>query len=348
MRCVAVQRLTSAPSSVAGRKYDAAMPKTSPKVFISHAGEDQEFVLDLGAQLRSSGLDAWVSAWELLPGDSLVRGILERGIAQSSCFVIVLSHASLAKPWVQKELDVAIERSVAEEYRIIPVLLDGLTREDVPTGLRDVLWLAHKTVAETAFEINRSIQGLSTRPPLGGLAAHLAGASSGVTMAENPDDDLVLRSLLREYSVHVDPTSYLNYFTDDLARHLESETGLPVEAFDESVHELNHKGILRADRMAGHTPGRWLIRDIPGTTWWAFGLSEQLDMEDIARRLLIQLMNDQSFRRVHEFQGLPFWVVKTACWWLCRQGFIRYDHSNSGIFVKSIEPGAKRWMRSAM
>lgn len=72
------------------------MSDTSPKVFISHAGEDKAIVLELGAQLRSSGVDAWVSDWELLPGDSLVEGILQRGIEPSNFFVTEASHRHLS------------------------------------------------------------------------------------------------------------------------------------------------------------------------------------------------------------------------------------------------------------
>jgi len=322
------------------------MPDTSPKVFISHAGEDKAVVLELGAQLRSSGVDAWVSDWELLPGDSLVEGILQRGIEPSNFFVVVLSRSSVTKPWVRKELAVAIERSVSEGYRIIPVLLDGLVREDVPTGLRDILWIAHSAVPNTASEILRSVMGHSTKPPLGTPPAYFDRPAATAGLVDDPGDDLLLRSLLRDYANYVKPTSGVVYLTDELARRLQSEAGFPVDAFDESMHELTRRGLVVAERMAGHTPGRWFIRDIPGSTWWAYGISEAHDMEGIARRLLVQVMNDPTVQRIDEFEELPFWIVKTACWWLSRQGLMRYHETNTGIILGSIEPTARRWLRS--
>jgi hypothetical protein len=44
----------------------------NPRTFVIHAGEDREFVADLCTKLRSQGVDAWYSEWEILPGDSLI------------------------------------------------------------------------------------------------------------------------------------------------------------------------------------------------------------------------------------------------------------------------------------
>lgn len=326
------------------------MSDTNPKVFISHAGEDKKFVLEFGVQLRSSGLDAWVSEWELLPGDSLVEGILQRGIEPSSFFVIVLSHMSVNKPWVRKELAVAIERSVSERYKILPVVLDGLTRTEIPTGLRDIYWINHLTMPDTVSEVVHGILGRTSRPTLGRPPAYLDRPVTPIRLADDPGDDILLRYLLRDYSSYVKPTSGVMYLTDRLAARLQLEEGFPTDAFDESMHELTRRGALRADRMAGCTPGRWLIRDIPASTWWAYGLSEAHDMANIARRLLIRLVNAQTpaAQRVDEFEGLPFWLVRTVCWWLAREGFIQYVQINSGIVVRSIEPSARRWLRSTM
>ena len=52
----------------------------TPKVFISHAGEDREFAQDLATKLRARGVNAWLDVWEILPGDSLIDKIFEEGL----------------------------------------------------------------------------------------------------------------------------------------------------------------------------------------------------------------------------------------------------------------------------
>jgi hypothetical protein len=115
---------------------------SAPKVFVSHASEDKErFVLSFATELRSAGVDAWVDEWEILPGDSIVRKIFAEGIDEADAIVVVLSRVSVCKSWVQEELDAAVVQRITKETRLIPVVLDGLTPEEVPVPLRHLLWI---------------------------------------------------------------------------------------------------------------------------------------------------------------------------------------------------------------
>ena len=85
----------------------------SPKVFISHAGEDNDFVLNFGKKLRSEqGIDAWVDDWELNPGDSIIDKIFEEGIKNAKAIIIILSQNSVNKPWVREELNASMVKKV--------------------------------------------------------------------------------------------------------------------------------------------------------------------------------------------------------------------------------------------
>lgn len=75
--------------------------KTPPKAFISHASEDKDrFVIKFAERLLSKGIDAWLDAWEIKVGDSLVGKIFEEGIKNADAFIIVISAISSTKKWV--------------------------------------------------------------------------------------------------------------------------------------------------------------------------------------------------------------------------------------------------------
>jgi hypothetical protein len=115
------QKATEAPNSITADLADSA-----PKIFISHAGEDRErFVRRFAERLRAKGVDAWVSFWEINPGDSLVDKIFEEGLKDCQAFLLVLSHNSFNKSWVREELDAGMVRKIEKQTKLIAVRLDG-------------------------------------------------------------------------------------------------------------------------------------------------------------------------------------------------------------------------------
>jgi len=111
----------------------------SPKVFLCHAHEDKEFVRKLGKKLREEGIDAWLDEWELQPGDSLRRKIIdEGGIAESDSFIIVVTPNSIESNWVKTELDAAFTKWIeGKGYKIIPVFWK-IKIEKVPLTLQSI------------------------------------------------------------------------------------------------------------------------------------------------------------------------------------------------------------------
>lgn len=105
-----------------------------PKVFVSHAGEDRErFVKQFSTILRENGVDAWTSFWEIKDGDNLTTKIFDEGFDKSSHFIIVLSKFSMDKPWVQKELNIAVVKQIEDRYTLIPLIIDEVK---IPTSLK--------------------------------------------------------------------------------------------------------------------------------------------------------------------------------------------------------------------
>jgi hypothetical protein len=110
----------------------------TPKVFLSHASEDKErFVIPFATTLREKGIDVWLDKWEILPGDSLVDKLFEEGLKEADAVLIVISAASVTKPWVRQELNTAIVNRITRQTKVIPVVLDN---SEVPESLRSLVW----------------------------------------------------------------------------------------------------------------------------------------------------------------------------------------------------------------
>ena len=140
---------------------------TPPKVFLSHASEDKDFVVGFASQLRKRGVDVWLDRWEILPGDSLVDKIFEEGIAKAKAIIVVLSRHSIDKPWVREELDAAVVRKINHVSRLIPVVIDDCK---VPEALRATVWEKIDDLKNYKASLDRvvmAIFGETDKPPVG-------------------------------------------------------------------------------------------------------------------------------------------------------------------------------------
>jgi sulfatase modifying factor 1 len=92
-----------------------------PTVFISHVTEeDGQFAHRLADDLRRLGVQVWIAPESIRPGEGWVKAI-ERGLAESSHMVVVLTPAALESTWVEKETEVAIARERRGLMQIIPL-----------------------------------------------------------------------------------------------------------------------------------------------------------------------------------------------------------------------------------
>ena len=99
-------------------------------LFISHASEDKDtFVRPLAVALRCLEVSVWYDEFTLRLGDRLSRSI-DRGLAESSFGLVVVSPAFIRKPWPEYELRGLVARETAEDRVILPIW-HGVTRTDV-------------------------------------------------------------------------------------------------------------------------------------------------------------------------------------------------------------------------
>jgi hypothetical protein len=101
--------------------------------FISYFSGDKGFVGRLERDLRLREIHIWKDDSEIEIGDSISDRI-QQGLADSYCFIIVLSAEALSRPWVKEELRAAYALRLGGEFRILPVLHKEC---DIPPFLMD-------------------------------------------------------------------------------------------------------------------------------------------------------------------------------------------------------------------
>lgn len=108
-----------------------------PSVFLSHSSKDKFFARELAARLQAKGVKVWLDEVELRVGDSLTQKI-GSAIEENDYLAVVLSRHSVNSEWVQKELQVALQKEFREKRVVVlPLLLEPV---EMPPFLRDKLY----------------------------------------------------------------------------------------------------------------------------------------------------------------------------------------------------------------
>lgn len=217
-----------------------------PRVFVSHASEDKErFVNRFAARLRENGVDAWLDKWEMLPGDSLVDKIFEEGLKGAQAVIVVLSRASVEKPWVREELNAAFVKRVNTGSKLIPVVIDDCT---VPEALQSTLWQRIENLESYQASFDRilaAIFGTSDKPPVGTPPAytpHLAQTIGGLTKIDSLVLRLACEEAVAEESDLIEPEEL--YVKD-------GKPLLPETELSDAIDVLEQQYLVRAHRTIG-------------------------------------------------------------------------------------------------
>jgi hypothetical protein len=93
--------------------------------FISYSTIDQEFADRLYVDLQSSGVRCWFAPEDLKIGDRF-RDTIDESIRLHDKLLIVLSENSIRSPWVESEVEAALERERRQQNRpvLFPIRLD--------------------------------------------------------------------------------------------------------------------------------------------------------------------------------------------------------------------------------
>lgn len=132
-------------SADAGREIAAASTVLRGKeevaefdVFLCHNWEDKPAVRQLAQQLRERGLRPWLDERELRPGLPWQR-VLEDQIQSIPAAVVIVG--SRVSPWQDQELAAFLRQFNKRRCPVIPVLLPGAERPDLPVFLDSMTWV---------------------------------------------------------------------------------------------------------------------------------------------------------------------------------------------------------------
>src|SRR5258708_785633 len=106
------------------------------KVFISHTAADKPFVRRLAARLEKSQFPVWLDEHDLIAGDPLPESI-GKALQTAKVTLVVVSKASVASKWLRYELNIATERMIKGECRVIPIVID---ETPLPAEVRGLLY----------------------------------------------------------------------------------------------------------------------------------------------------------------------------------------------------------------
>ena len=131
------------------------------RAFILHVSQDKAgFVEPLVRELASMEAAPTLDTWEIKPGDSLVKKLLESELGPASAVIAVISASSEAEPWVREELHAAAVRRVTGSARLIAVRLDDAP---MPAPMRHLAWInAERTqegIRAAAARITKALHG---------------------------------------------------------------------------------------------------------------------------------------------------------------------------------------------
>lgn len=94
----------------------------SKSIFLSHTHADKAFVRKLAADLEAHGVRYWLDEAEIKVGQSLIKKI-RQGLDGVDFVAAILSPDSIASPWVQRELDVAMNQEISgRQVKVLPIL----------------------------------------------------------------------------------------------------------------------------------------------------------------------------------------------------------------------------------
>ena len=99
--------------------------------FISYNHDDKQFARQLHDRLQGKGIRCWLDEHAMVPGDDMYRKV-DEGIRIWDKVLLCCSEASLKSPWVEREIDTAIEKEMdfqkskgEQILKIVPLNLDG-------------------------------------------------------------------------------------------------------------------------------------------------------------------------------------------------------------------------------
>jgi|SRR5450759_370531 hypothetical protein len=319
-------------------------PTRPPRAFICHASEDKErFAIPFARALRANGADAWVDTWEIQTGDSLPQKIFQEGLGTADAIIPIISLASITKPWVTAELDVAIVRKIKGKTRLLPVILD-IDDDHIPVALQGTRWtrITDPNNFSTALdEITNALFNRSTKPPIDLPPTFTDIATPNVPPLTQTDQ--VVLKLIGDESLAWDNILVIT----EEPRTKANDLGIPPAQFNEALEILEAEGYLTVTRTIG---GGIPTVQLTGTGGELYCRTHIPNYEALRTTLIHTLVNTTTTGALnnqtlaHELNAPP-WLISQLLTTLAEQGFLKLSPVYLGyrlITVYNISPRLKR------
>lgn len=189
---------------------------STPKVFLSFAFEDKALAGQIAKLLQSNGIDTWWAEWCISAGDS-IRQKIDDGLGNCTHFIVLLTPASVTKPWVAAEMDAGLVGKLSRGTKFI-ALRCGLAPSALPPLLQGLLSPEVDSAAVDLEQLIHDIHGITRRPPLGEAplpARAQAKSASAYSIAANAVARLFVER--SNNATRLDPNFSLTDLSNELA-----------------------------------------------------------------------------------------------------------------------------------
>lgn len=147
---------------------DAGGRQRHYQLFLSHSHSDATLVTAMARQLEDLGLSCFLDRWEMVPGESSVKG-LEQALKASDAVAVVVAEHGVGR-WHAEEARQALKQAIDHGTRAFVVWLPGSDPD--PPGLST--WLRERTHVDLRGDLRDGQIGRD------GLV-HLAAGALGIT-----------------------------------------------------------------------------------------------------------------------------------------------------------------------
>lgn len=125
------------------------------QIFLSHAHQDSEIAQQLAVNLKENGWQIWMAPDSIQPGEKWVEAI-NRGLAESSVFVLLLTPEAVDSRWVQSETNAAIRMEHMDLLRLIPLELKSVSAPPLWSGYQWVSFQDYRKGLKDLFSLLQS------------------------------------------------------------------------------------------------------------------------------------------------------------------------------------------------
>ena len=290
--------------------------KITPKVFLSFAFDDQPLANRIAHTLQANGIDTWWAEWCIAPGES-IRQRIDEGLGNCTHFLVLLTPASVMKPWVAAEMDAGLVAKLSRGTKFI-ALRSGLPPNQMPPLLRGLLSPEVDPNSLDLTQLINDIHGVTRKPPLG-LPPLVARAQPEKIPGLSNAANALIRLFVEQSknATKLDP----NFSVEGLAAKL----GLSEDDVKDCVFEL--QGFLEnhRDHIVHAKDELFVSFDKYWMPW---------NPEDDALHLATRLVNDTAFPHHPEQQAKvlewPARRLNPAIAYLANRDYIKAMRSSSG------------------